>query len=359
MIDRFFILLIVVLSISAERSRTRIPTNEEASCPSKCRCDRTNIDCRGSRHTSDVFRQIQSKAFPYLETLIFTGSNFGDISNNIFETTSLNSLSSVNLTDNDITEISSETFKNSQAIEYLHLNKNEIKKAGKDTFRYLQRLRRLDLNEALGIRSGQSKADLLSLMFDASSPTSHPELTEINLNNNHISMLHNDTFCRVSGLLKLDLANNNLSSFSVSPNCLQSLKALDLSGNNFTTIPASLWESLPVLTSLDISNNPLQCDCSLEPFLHIAKSENNDFMNQGHTYCAGPANLKGQNLFELRINLCQTSGYGFGTFLILLLLGATVLFGYRRFRRNNNHGPPFQFGYSGLNIDDEVQPEFV
>ncbi|KAK6018428.1 leucine Rich repeat-containing domain protein, partial [Ostertagia ostertagi] len=85
---------------------------------------------------------------------------------------------------------------------------------------------------------------------------------------------------QVLGLRRLDLSNNNLTSFEVAPNCLRSLEALDLSGNHFTVVPTSLWDSLESLSTLDISGNPLNCDCSLQPFSTIAKQEKYSFLNQ-------------------------------------------------------------------------------
>ena len=58
-------------------------------------------------------------------------------------------------------------------------------------------------------------------------------------------------------LQSLDLAWNNLSSiYYESIERLSQLRHLDLAGNRFTHLPASIWRHLPYLKSLDISWNP-------------------------------------------------------------------------------------------------------
>ncbi|VDO76646.1 unnamed protein product [Heligmosomoides polygyrus] len=174
----------------------------------------------------------------------------------------------------------------------------------------------------------------------------------------------------VLGLRRLDLSNNNLTSFEVAPNCLRSLEALDLSGNHITNVrllsqlPSSLWDSLESLSSLDVSGNPLHCDCSMQPFSAIAKQEKYSFLNQvtsrGKTLCASPPNRAGKNLFELKEDLCKSGSWGWGSFILLVVVSAAGLLAYRHYRNRIPVPPAFQFGYSGLDSDDDaVRPEFV
>lgn len=295
-----------------------------------------------------------------MTTLVLTGNNFGDISNDVIGEVDVHrSLSLVNLTSDKITKISSKVFENTPNVEYLHLHDNSIVSAGKNTFGNMQRLRRLDMTSSLGKRSAASKADLLSLMFETEDAKSFPELSEILLGGNQIGQLHKDTFCKISGLVRLVLSDNQLTSFEVGTNCLQTLKALDLSGNKFVTFSSTLWDSLPQLTTLDISSNPIRCDCQLQPFLRIVRSEHSDFSNQGKTLCAEPSALKEQNLFEYKGDLCKAGGWGFGTLLLLGITAGAVLFAYRHYRSRRPAPMPFQFGYSGLDTEEDVQPEFV
>ncbi|VDO05428.1 unnamed protein product [Haemonchus placei] len=351
--------------------------------------------------TEDV--QIHERAFPHMDTLTMTGNSFGDISDGLFTEGKVppialflilvelnpallftgevhSSLSLLNLTGNGITKISSDTFKGAPAVQFLYLNDNDIRQAGRYAFEPMQRLRVLDMTGALGRRSAASKADLISILFETEK-RGFVELAELKLANNQIGKLYKDTFCKVLGLRRLDLSNNNLSYFEVAPNCLRSLEALDLSGNHFTVVrtkyssasaqftglsvrffkfPTTLWDSLESLSTLDISGNPLNCDCSMQPFSAIAKQEKYSFLNQGKTLCASPPNRAGKNLFELKEDLCKSSSWGLGTLILLVVVSAACLLVYRHYRNRIPVPPAFQFGYSGLDSDDDaVRPEFV
>ncbi|ETN76732.1 leucine Rich repeat-containing domain protein [Necator americanus] len=289
-----------------------------------------------------------------------TGNSFGDISDGLFTEGEIHqSLSLLNLSHNGITKVASDTFKGAPAVQFLYLNDNDIKQAGPYTFEPMERLRILDMSNALGRRPADSKADLISVLFEVRKK-GFVELAELKMSNNEIQTLHKDSFCKVIGLRRLDLSNNNISAFEVAPNCLRSLEALDLSRNQFTSIPASLWDSLESLSTLDISGNPLHCDCALQPFSNIARQEKYSFLNQGKTICASPPNRAGQNLFELKEDLCRSSGWGLGTLILLVVVSAGGLLAYRYYRNRIPVPPAFQFGYSGLDSDDDaVRPEFV
>lgn len=356
------LLATLLLLIVFAHAGSRLPSQEVASCPKPgCICNRTHVTCLNSRfRNSDVFQQIHERAFPYIDTLTMTGNNFGDISDGLFTEGEVHkSLSLMNLTGNGITKVSSLTFKGTPALQFLYLNKNNIKQAGRYPFESMKRLRLLDLTDALGRRPAESKADLISVLLETDR-RGLVELAELKLSNNHIEKLHKDTFCKVIGLRRLDLSENNLTSFNVAKNCLQSLEALDLSRNSFTTFSTTLWDSLESLSALDISRNPLHCDCTLQPFVMLAKQEKYSFVNQGKTFCASPPNRAGRNLFELKEDLCKPSSWGLGTFILLLAISSACLFAYRHYRSRTPKRSGFQFGYSGLDCeDDAVRPEFV
>ncbi|KAK5965925.1 Leucine Rich repeat-containing domain protein [Trichostrongylus colubriformis] len=365
----FQLLLLVLLLVATAQAGNRYPSQEEASCPRpRCVCNSTHVTCIGSRfRNSDVFQQIHERAFPHMDTLTMTGNNFGDISDGLFtEAIALmfvgevhSSLSLLNLTGNAITKVSSETFKGAPAVQFLYLDNNDIRQAGRYAFEPMQRLRVLDMSAALGKRPTSSKADLISVLFETEK-RGFVDLAELKLANNQIGKLHKDTFCKVLGLRRLDLSNNNLTSFEVAPNCLRSLEALDLSGNQFTVLPTTLWDSLESLSTLDISGNPLNCDCSLQPFSQIAKQEKYSFLNQGKTFCFSPPTRAGKNLFELKEDLCKGGSWGMGTLILLVVVSAACLLAYRHYRNRIPVPPAFQFGYSGLDSDDDaVRPEFV
>lgn len=80
--------------------------------------------------------------------------------------------------------------------------------------------------------------------------------------------------------MRLNLADNRLDVFNFNPNCLSSLRMLDLSKNQFFNVMPKLWKSLPLLDTMDLSRNPLLCNCELENFREFAQLESNSFLNQ-------------------------------------------------------------------------------
>ena len=80
------------------------------------------------------------------------------------------------------------------------------------------------------------------------------------------------------------------------------------------------------------------------------------------TLCATPAALEGTNLFDVKQNLCkieEKKSGSFFSFLVLIGVGCGILAIYRYYRRRRRVEVPFEFGYTGLETDDDVQPEFV
>lgn len=69
------------------------------------------------------------------------------------------------------------------------------------------------------------------------------------------------------GLIRLHLSGNKLKSFIYNDECLSSLELLDLSNNHITSMPMQMWLDFPSLTAVDISTNPLYCDCALTSFV--------------------------------------------------------------------------------------------
>ena len=153
------------------------------------------------------------------------------------------------------------------------------------------------------------------------------------------------------------LSGNQLESFPIKRRCIESLKVLDLKSNKFSNIPSSLWNNLESLDTLDISNNPLQCDCKLEELVKFANEDPTIFLNQQQTVCSGPEKLAGKGIFSIENeNLCQ-KGSSFFHWFVLLLIAGGVLMIYRHLRKSGRFPRfPDSFGYSQLKRNDESNP---
>ena len=136
------------------------------------------------------------------------------------------------------------------------------------------------------------------------------------------------------------------------------------------------------LNMIDVSQNPLQCDCKLEEFVKFANEDMSIFSNQvwhsyfvvqpfhqfvvlqGMTTCAAPTEYAGKKIFELdteKVNLCERSSRLLHWLILFLIIGVCI-YVYRHLRRAGRlPRMPAVFGYSQLKSNDEMsnQPAFV
>ncbi|KAI6202749.1 hypothetical protein M3Y94_00476500 [Aphelenchoides besseyi] len=344
---------------------TALPPNQyQASCPDGCQCERTSFQCRDLGETStELFRHAMPKIFPELDSLTVTGNNFGILpSESLFGNDGHHErLSLVNLSSNGIRGFGSQTFIDASRVEYFYLNDNRINEFSTDKpLRYLTSLKLLDLTAAFDDRtSSRRRADLIRSLFD--SDHDFNDLAEVLLGSNSLEHIHSDTFCRVKSLTRLILRDNSLTSFEFDRNCFRSLSLLDLRNNRIYSLPSTLWKRLPLLNSLDVSRNPLHCDCNLQEFHEFARDDVNAFLAQQETTCASPRSVRGRTIFEIEQNFCRGRTGFFDWLLVFVIIG--VIFGAYRFVRGGRVARlrlPFVTKYTQLKeTNDETQPAFV
>lgn len=122
----------------------------------------------------------------------------------------------------------------------------------------------------------------------------------LDLGDNQISNIVKDDFANFTNLKRLDLSNNSLrfiddSMFGEMPN----LEKLKLAANLIVHIYQGSFESLKMLKVLDISNNPLACDCDL--IWLVAWSNTFSVKLYQPPKCETPLDFKGSLLKKLRV----------------------------------------------------------
>nr|CAD7267220.1 unnamed protein product [Timema shepardi] len=172
----------------------------------------------------------------------------------------------VYLTNNSISHIEDRAFEPMQALKFLDLSLNRLKHISKNTFAELHELEELYL-------SGNC------LQFiDPKAMTSLKKLRNLDLSDNRISVLHDDIFQEGLPIRVLSLKNcsvvkiesgafqglNNLNELNLEDNLLNAaslrqldipgLRALAVSGNNFSNIQGNSLDGLPSLQTLVINN---------------------------------------------------------------------------------------------------------
>ncbi|XP_077290242.1 slit guidance ligand [Arctopsyche grandis] len=157
-----------------------------------------------------------------------------------------------------------------------------------------------------------------------------PETTELYLESNNISSINRDQLKHLRSLARLDLSNNRiavlanntfsglskLSTLIVGYNrlrCVQkealkgltSLRVLSLHGNQLSTLPDGLFEDLQSITHIALGSNPLYCDCSLKWLAEWVKV---DYVEPGIARCAEPFYMKDKLLLSTAATAFQCKG---------------------------------------------------
>ncbi|KAM4611248.1 slit homolog 1b [Polymixia lowei] len=116
----------------------------------------------------------------------------------------------------------------------------------------------------------------------------------VDLSNNRISSLADDSFSNMSQLTTLILSYNSLRCIPpLALGGLRSLRLLSLHGNDISELQEGIFSDVASLSHLAIGANPLYCDCRLRWLSDWVKS---GYKEPGIARCAGPRGMEGKLL---------------------------------------------------------------
>ena len=189
-----------------------------------------------------------------LQELRLNGNQLKTLPANVFS--SLSSLEALFLNQNQLINLPPEAFSGLTAVTNLYLNNNQLETLPQNLFSGMSSLRQINIHTnrltslPAGVFSGLSS------------------LTQLFLRNNKLTTLHQDVFSGLSKLQYLYLDGNQLTSLSAGVfSGLSSLTQLLLNNNRLSILPAGVFRELTGLTMLRLQANsvaPMPLIVSLE-----------------------------------------------------------------------------------------------
>ena len=267
--------------------------------------------------SDNLLENLQAGLFQnltFLENVDFSANLLTEIPAGIFQ--SLQNLNTVNLSGNLLTGIPAGLFQSLQNLNTVDLSDNSLIEIPAGLFQSLHNLKTVDLSANLltGIPTGlfQSLKNLYTVDLCDNSLTDIPaglfqslhNLNTVDLSSNFLTSIISRMFINLPTLIKINLVANQLNYIAddaISP-YLDSLKYIDLSQNNFTTIP-TIFQYYNVF----LNENNIVCDCKLNSnyeHMHSNRNQNTtrtipDY-NKNNFTCEKPDNLHGKLLYDLK-----------------------------------------------------------
>ncbi|XP_078595075.1 uncharacterized protein LOC144872622 [Branchiostoma floridae x Branchiostoma japonicum] len=222
---------------------------------------------------------------PQLRILSILGNKIKTLRSDMF--TELGNLLELRLYNNEISDIQAGTFNSTPQLRWLYLYQNKLTNLRSDMFKGLENLENLHLynNEISDIQAGTFNSTW--------------QLRNLYLQQNRLTLFKADTFANLTLLTGLRLDSNNIETFPMEAlSKLPSLSYLTLNNNQMVTLPSMAYNKLVTIShnSINIDNNPWQCDCRMLPFRQMM-TRYSFFKNQ--IICEGPSNFHGQKLIDI------------------------------------------------------------
>uniref|UniRef100_A0A1I8MD81 Uncharacterized protein n=1 Tax=Musca domestica TaxID=7370 RepID=A0A1I8MD81_MUSDO len=227
------------------------------------------------------------QAMPMLAELYLGTNSFMSIPNRAFE--DLKGLTRLDLKGAGLHNLSLEAMKGLEGVRFLDLSDNRLEFIPQSALTHLERLEELSL--------GQN--DFESIPTNALAGLKNLKRLQIS-GAQKLQKVENAAFSSNTNLEYLNLSANKLlaeieeNAFSGLPH----LKHIILKENQITTLNEGLfpWADL---TTLDLSDNPLICDCRLLWLRTLIINKNNTNEQIQGVVCAAPPNVKGEPLNTL------------------------------------------------------------
>ncbi|XP_069764503.1 chondroadherin-like protein isoform X2 [Narcine bancroftii] len=257
-------------------------------------------NCNIHHLNTGAFRGLRNLIYLYLSS-----NEINSLQPEIFE--GLPELTYLYLDHNRLTSIPKGAFRLLPNLFALHLEYNTIPQLTDDNMEGAEKLRRLHLTgnnlTYVSPTALRPSGQLQKLFLDENKLTEVPTvalmgmsaLDELKLSRNPIKQIESGAFLPVKGLLQ-HLWLNNLGLEKISDGAFdgvdEQMQSLYLENNQLSYIPS--LENFRNLHTIDLSNNPWDCDCPLLPLRRWLKSSN----LKVRAVCSLPRNVTGPKRFQ-------------------------------------------------------------
>lgn len=249
--------------------------------------------------------------------ILISRNNISRINESSFE--KYDSLETVDISDNQLSNVGSGTFENTSKVTRIILRRNFINSMPTDLLKSLPKLEMFSVSE-------NSIEEISETMFDRNVNLKSlylyrnklsrigkflfrylKKLQRLNLSNNLIFSLHVDTFSGNPGLKEVFVAYNRIDHLDgklFEHNA--KLEYLDVSGNDLVALEAGMFKLNPLLMTLVMTDNPWHCDCHMKATMQELRERNIELDNIGKCWTPGTIGGDLSTLMTMNIS-CQIS----------------------------------------------------
>ncbi|KAM7382492.1 hypothetical protein PAMP_002219 [Pampus punctatissimus] len=256
-------------------------------CPDKCTCSMQTVKCQ-----NQGLDAIPSSLPANTKVLFITGNNISRINVDSFPT-SLQQLTDLYLSGNEMEYVDAKVFHNLPNLVRLDLSNNKIEMFSEEAFPDDNKLQLLNLSRCFYNHS----------IFDALSFLQRGNLLQLkvlDLSNNNLVILPDDIFTGLSNLVNLSLQNSSMIAIQNGTLKVPPLQDLDLRDNSFRDLTATTMAEFSNKPELHIrlAGNPWRCDCFIEDTVLWLK-DSTQVVDLQNLTCVDPENLRRQLLVEI------------------------------------------------------------
>ncbi|CAF1215705.1 unnamed protein product [Adineta steineri] len=223
-----------------------------------------------------------------LEILSLQSNEFILNNSNIFQY--LHKLKQLNIARNNIQTIPKGLFNYTYSLESLNMDRNPLLPLSIDTFSGIE-------NSMINISFQSCTLTSQSLIAF----TRLKNLERLKLQSNLLTkILPENLFSSMLKLIAIDLQRNQIT--QIPSKFPSSLRELELGNNQLTNVPFNnqTFQQLSQLITLDLSSNPLQCDCHIKSLYYwLLTHFQSELVPYVQWICTKPKNLSGKQLGSL------------------------------------------------------------